>query len=98
MTYFSSVLPCKGCHTLSGVDSLGDLPIIGQKVGVDPINEFSTFPVSDRVLTSHERYDTQYSHEVPHRSTDWANTCLTSEIRRDLVLSRMHGRTSWDGN
>lgn len=39
-------------------------------------------------------YDTVYSHVVPHHSTNTADTRLTSEIRRDPVLSGAYGRTS----
>ena len=39
-----------------------------------------------------KNYSTQYSRVVPHRSTDWAITSLTSEIRRDPVLSSVCGR------
>ena len=37
-------------------------------------------------------YGTQYSRVVPHHSTDWADTSLTSEIGRDPVLSSTYGR------
>ena len=40
-----------------------------------------------------QNYNTQYSHVVPHHSTDWAIPGLTSEIGRDLVLFRMYGRS-----
>ena len=33
----------------------------------------------------------QYSHVVPHRSTDWAVRCLTLQIGRDAVLSSSYG-------
>lgn len=36
-------------------------------------------------------YSTQYSQVVPHPSTNYANTSLTSEIRRDPVLSCVYG-------
>lgn len=36
-------------------------------------------------------YSTQYSQVVPHLSTNYANTSLTSEIGRDLVLSSVYG-------
>ena len=39
-----------------------------------------------------KNYDTQYSHVVPHHSTDCAITSLTSEIGRDPVLSSVYGR------
>jgi hypothetical protein len=41
-----------------------------------------------------KNYSTQYSRVVPHHSTDCAITSLTSEIRRDPVLSGVYGR-SW---
>ena len=41
-----------------------------------------------------QNYSTQYSRVVPHHSTDWAITSLTSQIGRDAVLSSVYGR-SW---
>ena len=41
-----------------------------------------------------QNYSTQYSRVVPHHSTDWAITSLTSEIRRVPVCSSVYGR-SW---
>ena len=38
-------------------------------------------------------YDTRYSRVVPHHSTDRAVTSLTSEIRRDPVISGAYGRS-----
>jgi hypothetical protein len=40
-----------------------------------------------------KKYSTWYSRVVPHHSTDHASACLTSEIRRDPVLSGVCGRT-----
>jgi hypothetical protein len=40
-----------------------------------------------------KNYSTQYSRVVPHHSTDCAITSLTSEIRRDPVLSSVYGRS-----
>ena len=37
-------------------------------------------------------YSTWTSRVVPHRTTIQARTCLTSQIRRDAVLSRLYGR------
>ena len=42
---------------------------------------------------SRKNYSTQYSRVVPHHSTDCAITSLTSEIRRDPVLSSVYGRS-----
>ena len=39
-----------------------------------------------------KNYDTQYSHVVPHHSTDCAITSLTSEIGWDPVFSSVYGR------
>ena len=39
-----------------------------------------------------KNYSTRTSHVVPHRTTIRAGTCLTSQIRRDAVLSRSYGR------
>ena len=36
-------------------------------------------------------YSTQYSQVVPHLSTNYANTSLTSEIGRDPVLPGVYG-------
>lgn len=38
-------------------------------------------------------YNTQYSRVVPHHSTDWASSSLTSEIGRVPVYSRVYGRS-----
>ncbi len=40
-----------------------------------------------------QNYSTQYSRVVPHHSTDWAITSLTSEIGRDPVLPSVYGRS-----
>ncbi len=40
-----------------------------------------------------KNYNTQYSRVVPHHSTDWAITCLTSEIRRVPVDPSVYGRS-----
>ena len=37
-------------------------------------------------------YDTRYSQPVTHASTNRAQRCLTSEIRRDRVYSTWYGR------
>ena len=39
--------------------------------------------------------DTQGSHVITHRSTNWACWCLTSQIGRDGVLSPEYGRIRW---
>lgn len=41
-----------------------------------------------------KNYSNQYSHVVPHHSTDWSRCCLTAEIGRDPVLSTLYGRSS----
>jgi hypothetical protein len=43
--------------------------------------------------TKTKNYSTQYSRVVPHHSTDCAITSLTSDIRRDPVLSGVYGRS-----
>ena len=48
------------------------------------------------VLDLEKNYSTQYSRVVPHHSTDCAITSLTSEIRRDPVLSGVYGRSYYD--
>lgn len=45
------------------------------------------------ILKKSKNYSTQYSRVVPHHSTDCAITSLTSEIRRDPVLSGVYGRS-----
>ena len=40
-------------------------------------------------------YSTQYSQVVPHLSTNYANTSLTSEIGRDPVLPGVYGH-NWN--
>ena len=39
-----------------------------------------------------EAYDTKYSQAVTHPSTNLAQCCLTSVIRRELVCSTWYGR------
>ena len=39
--------------------------------------------------------NTQDSNVVPHRSTNWARTCLTSLSRREAVLSCWYGRSQY---
>ena len=39
--------------------------------------------------------NTQGSHVITHRSTNWACRCLTSQIGRDGVLSPEYGRIRW---
>ena len=45
------------------------------------------------MLIEQKNYSTQYSRVVPHHSTDWAITSLTSQIGRDAVLSSVYGRS-----
>ena len=42
-------------------------------------------------------YDTGYSQAVTHPSTNPARRCLTSVIRRELVLSAWYGRRHSNG-
>jgi hypothetical protein len=42
---------------------------------------------------NNKNYSNQYSHVVPHHSTDWSRYCLTAEIGRDPVLSILYGRS-----
>ena len=39
-----------------------------------------------------KNHSTQDSHVVPHHGTNWAALGLTSQIRRDAVLSESYGR------
>jgi hypothetical protein len=39
-----------------------------------------------------KNHSTQDSRVVPHHGTNWAVLCLTSQIRRDTVLSESYGR------
>ena len=41
--------------------------------------------------------NTQGSHVITHRSTNWACRCLTSQIGRDGVLSPEYGRIRQEG-
>ena len=41
-----------------------------------------------------KNYSTEYSHVVPHHSTDSAIDCLTSQIGRDAVGLVVYGRSS----
>jgi hypothetical protein len=41
-----------------------------------------------------KNYSTEYSHVVPHHSTDSAIDCLTTQIGRDAVLLVVYGRNS----
>ncbi len=36
-------------------------------------------------------HDTQDSHVVPHRGTNWAALWLTAQIEQDAVLSKSYG-------
>jgi hypothetical protein len=47
--------------------------------------------VSDKDVKE-KNYSTQTSRVVTHRTTIWASTCLSSQIGRDEVLSRVYGR------
>jgi nitrate reductase cytochrome c-type subunit len=40
-----------------------------------------------------KNYSTQYSHVVPHHSTDYAINCLTAQIGRDAVGLVVYGRS-----
>lgn len=41
-----------------------------------------------------KNYSTEYSHVVPHHSTDSAIKCLTAQIGRDAVVLLVYGRNS----
>lgn len=43
-------------------------------------------------LEKQKNHSTQDSHMVPHRGTNWAALCLTTQIKRDAVLSESYGR------
>jgi hypothetical protein len=43
-------------------------------------------------LRQKKNHSTQDSHVVPHQGTSWAALWLTSQIRRDAVLSKSYGR------
>jgi hypothetical protein len=38
-----------------------------------------------------KNHSTQDSHVVPHHGTDWAALWLTTQIKRDAVLSKSYG-------
>jgi hypothetical protein len=40
-----------------------------------------------------KNYSTEYSHVVPHHSTDYAINCLTAQIGRDAVGLVVYGRS-----
>ena len=46
----------------------------------------------DKTVVDPKAYDTRYSQPVTHASTNRAQRCLTSEIRRDRVRSTWYGR------
>ena len=47
-----------------------------------------------KIKTKIKNYSTEYSHVVPHHSTDSAINCLTAQIGRDAVLLVVYGRNS----
>ena len=47
------------------------------------------------VLQNAKTFDTCDSHVVPHRSTEQAQWCLTSEFGWDPVLSPWYDRMMW---
>ena len=49
-------------------------------------------PVMLRAGGKKKNHSTWDSRVVPHRGTNWAALWLTSQIRRDAVLSKSYGR------
>ena len=49
------------------------------------------------LIKNYKNYSTEYSHVVPHHSTDSAIDCLTTQIGRDAVLLVVYGRNSLFG-
>lgn len=47
-----------------------------------------------KIKNKNKNYSTEYSHVVPHHSTDSAISCLTAQIGRDAVLLTVYGRNS----
>jgi hypothetical protein len=48
----------------------------------------------DMMKKKEKNYSTEYSHVVPHHSTDSAINYLTAQIGRDAVLLVVYGRNS----
>lgn len=46
----------------------------------------------DLLKREKKNHSTQGSHVVPHHGTNWAALWLTSQIRRDAVVSKSYGR------
>ena len=53
----------------------------------------STSNVGCKDWMYNKKNNTQDSNVVPHRSTNWARRCLTSQSERDAVLSSLYGRS-----
>ena len=63
--------------------------LVGQSHTVD----CNTIYVCAMILTQLKKaYSTKYSQAVTHPSTNLAQCCLTSVIRRELVFSTWYGR------
>ena len=58
------------------------------KFGINQMQNRKRKKLKRKVLV----YDTKYSQAVTHPSTNLAQCCLTSVIRRELVLSTWYGR------
>ena len=83
-----NIIPVRTAGGIPGMGALQPLP------GQFTVFSVSTGRVGPLVGQAKEKnYSTQYSRVVPHRSTDWAITSLTSEIRRDPVLPSVYGRS-----
>ena len=61
---------------------------------ISDISKLSVNIERTRIEKEKKNYSTLYSQVVPHLSTNSANSSLTSEIRRDPVLSAVYGH-SW---
>jgi hypothetical protein len=58
--------------------------------GVRSVNKNQTQKKKEK---KEKNYSTEYSHVVPHHSTDSAIDCLTSQIGRDAVGLVVYGRS-----
>ena len=65
----------------------GYLPLVSQK-------DLCVCVCKKKRIRKKKNYSTEYSHVVPHHSTDSAIDCLTSQIGRDAVGLVVYGRNS----
>ena len=87
------------CFQISVVPTVLEGTVASDRTTTPQVHSGKSFVRSENYCTGtvdgKQNYSTQYSRVVPHHSTDCAITSLTSEIRRDPVLSGVYGR-SWE--